>query len=102
MASRAHLRWWLTLLVVAAWLGWVTLIGLVHTRICIQDGLDAQLTGSGQELVGQCRGPSWDAPVRGLRWAWPVDWELGYWLTGTVAARALAAWLLVVRRRRAS
>lgn len=95
-------RWWYSLLMIPMWSGWVTVIGLVHSRHCIAAGLDAQLASSGQELVLECRGPSWDAPVRGLNWVWPVEWEVGYWVAGAVVALLLTGSMLIAswRQRR--
>jgi hypothetical protein len=80
---------------VLLWLAWVNLIGWVHQRNCIQDGLDAGLASRGSELADTCRGMSWLSPVHGLNWRWPPEWEVGYWLIGTsVAAVSIAVVLL--------
>jgi len=43
--------------------------------------------------------PSWDAPVRGLDWVWPVEWEVGYWVAGTIVALLLTGSVLTTSWR---
>lgn len=99
VAIRIRVRWWYALGVIPLWMAWISLVGWAHTRACITKGLDAELAGSGQALAPFCQGPGWNAPVQGLNWVWPIDWEVGYWLAGTALALVVALVILVASWR---
>lgn len=95
------MRWirpWHALVVLPAWLLWVSGLGYAAHRQCVHALFlaDVDVTPA---MRAACAGPSWRAPLRGLDRGWPPGDLEALWVASLVMAVLAAVVIVAVGRR---